>query len=86
MLYFHRDLKTLYIKDGDTYINVGVTVKEKRREIVEIESVSVVRGEKKLKSNAQLTPITIDEALKKFGITEKNPVKPIQSSSKKSKE
>lgn len=83
MYYYDAKRKALFIKDGDTYVNVGVTVQEKRREIVEITGVSVKRGSVKVaKFEQSPQPLTLDEVLRKFNISEAKPLLTIQKNKK----
>lgn len=83
MYYYDAKRKALFIKDGDTYVNVGVTVQEKRREIVEITGVSVTRGSVKVaKFEQSPQPLTLDEVLRKFNVSEAKPILAIQKSKK----
>ena len=83
MYYYDEKRNALFIKDGDVFINVGVTVKEKRREIVEIMGVSVTRGSVKVSNFEQKPqPLTLDEALRKFNISEAKPLLTIQKKKK----
>lgn len=83
MYYYDEKRNALFIKDGDTYVNVGVTVQEKKREIVEITEVSVKRGSVKVtKFEQKPQPLTLDEVLRKFNISEAKPFLAIQKSKK----
>ena len=83
MYYYDEKRKALFIKDGDTYVNVGVTVKERKREIIEIAGVSVTRGSVKVsKFEQNPQPLTMDEVLRKFNISEAKPLRALQKTKK----
>ena len=70
----------LFVNEGDLYRNVGVTAKDKVVTHLEPESVSIVPGEVVVDSLAEAVPLTLDEVISKFQISEANPVVPMQAS------
>lgn len=74
---------SLYLANGNVY-TVGedglahptdVTAKDKVIEVRELESVTVSAQKKTVKLPAGAAPITLDELVRKFNVSEKNPLK-----------
>ena len=74
---------TLYLANGNVYM-VGedglahptdVTAKDKVTEVRELESVTVSPQKKTVKLPKGAVPITEDELIRKFNLSEKNPIK-----------
>lgn len=74
---------TLYLANGNVYM-VGedglahptdVTAKDKVIEVRELESVTVSPQKKTVKLPKGAVPITQDELIRKFNVSEKNPLK-----------
>lgn len=77
-MYYVSDGK-VYIKDGSTYRNVGITAKDKVITHHELESVTVVPGEIVVSALTEPVALTLDELIKKFNISEENPVPIIEA-------
>ena len=73
-MYFRDNNGNLWIQEEDGFRNIGVKVKEKEVTFSKIESVEIVPGSVKAPSVDNLTPVTIREAIKRFGVTESNPL------------
>lgn len=74
---------TLYLANGNVYM-VGedglahptdVTAKDKVIETRELESVTISPQKKTVKLPKGAVPVTTDELIRKFGLSEKNPIK-----------
>lgn len=85
---------TLYLANGNVYTVGGdglahptdVTAKDKVIEVRELESVTVSPQKKTVKLPEGAVPVTTDELIRKFGLSEKNPIKFKASRGKKAKE
>ena len=78
----------VYVKEGDAYRNVGVSVKNRVIVTKELESVSVTAGTELVESLKRPQVATLDEVIAKMGITEETPLiaeeyKPIPKETKK---
>ena len=82
-MYFRDNNGNLWIEEKDGFRNIGVEVKEKEvtfkrkeKEVTfkEIKAVRIIKGSVKAPSVDNLTPVTIREAIKRFGVTESSPL------------
>lgn len=73
----------VYVKDGNAYRQVAITAKDKVVETRELESVTVTPSDTTVKKLSGATAATLDEVIKRFHISEDNPVK-VASSKKAS--
>lgn len=73
-MYFRDNNGNLWIDEEDGFRNIGIKVKEKEVTFSKIESVEIMPGSVKAPSVDNLTPVTIREAIKRFGVTESSPL------------
>lgn len=76
----------VYVREGDHFRNVGFTAKDKVITRRELESTSVVMGTVVVDTLNAPAPLTREEVITKFGLSENNPIPVIKKSSKKSEE
>lgn len=73
----------VYIREGDRYRNVGFTAKDKVITRRELESTSVVMGTVVVDTLNDPVPLTREEVITKFGLSENNPIPVIKKPRKK---
>lgn len=64
----------VYIREGNRYRNVGFTAKDKVITRRELESTSVVMGTMVVDTLSDPTPLTREEIITKFNLSEGNPI------------
>ena len=72
----------VYIREGDRYRNVGFTAKDKVITRRELESTSVVMGAVVVDTLSDPTPLTREEIITKFNLSEGNPIPVIEEAQK----
>lgn len=72
----------VYIREGDRYRNVGFTAKDKVITRRELESTSVVMGAVVVDTLSDPTPLTREEIITKFNLSEGNPIPVIEEEQK----
>ena len=72
----------VYIREGDRYRNVGFTAKDKVITRRELESPSVVMGAVVVDTLSDPTPLTREEIITKFNLSEGNPIPVIEEAQK----
>lgn len=72
----------IYIEENGKYRNVGFTAKDKVITRVELESTEMVMGDVVVELIDNSIPLTRDEIILKFGLSEKNPIKVITKKKK----
>ena len=73
-MYYRDNNGNLWTEEKDGFRNIGVRVKEKEVTFSKIEAVEIIQGSVKAPSVDNLTPVTIREAIKLFGVTESSPL------------
>lgn len=76
----------VYVREGDRFRNVGFTAKDKVITRRELESTSVVMGAVVVDTLNDPVPLTREEVITKFGLSENNPIPVIKKSRKESGE
>lgn len=72
----------VYIREGNRYRNVGFTAKDKVITKRELESTSVVMGAVVVDTLRDPTPLTREEIITKFNLSEGNPIPVIEEAQK----
>nr|DAG69211.1 MAG TPA: hypothetical protein [Caudoviricetes sp.] len=72
----------VYIREGNRYRNVGFTAKDKVITRRELESTSVVMGAVVVDTLNDPTPLTREEIITKFNLSEGNPIPVIEEAQK----
>lgn len=70
----------VYIREGERFRNVGFTAKDKVITRRELESTSVVMGTVVVDTLNAPVPLTREEVITKFGLSENNPIPVIKKS------
>ncbi len=68
----------LWLKDGDIFRNVGVSVAEKQVVFNTITAVQIIPGSVEAHFVEDPVPVTLREAIKRLGVTESRPLRPIE--------
>lgn len=76
----------VYVREGDHFRNVGFTAKDKVITRRELESTSVVMGTVVVDTLNDPVPLTREEVITKFGLSENNPIPVIKKSRKNAEE
>lgn len=72
----------VYVREGDHFRNVGFTAKDKVITRRELESTSVVMGAVVVDTLSDPTPLTREEIITKFNLSEGNPIPVIEEAQK----
>lgn len=72
----------VYVREGDHFRNVGFTAKDKVITRRELESTSVVMGAVVVDTLSDPTPLTREEIITKFNLSESNPIPVIEEAQK----
>ena len=76
----------VYVREGDHFRTVGFTAKDKVITRRELESTSVVMGTVVVDTLNDPVPLTREEVITKFGLSENNPIPVIKKPRKKAGE
>lgn len=72
---FYIEEGAIYEKVDGGYRNVSIIAKDKVIEVRELESVTVETSDVVVKElKGDMTPYTLDDLVKKFNVSEKNPI------------
>lgn len=74
MLYLAQDGNVYFVDDNNEAYPVEITAKDKVIETRELESVNVKVQDKKVELPEGAVPTTQEALLKKFNVSEKNPI------------
>ena len=83
---FYVSVGKVYVREGDHFRNVGFTAKDKAITRRELESTSVVMGTVVVDTLNDPVPLTREEIITKFNLSENNPIPVIRKSRKKPEE
>lgn len=76
----------VYVREGDHFRNVGFTAKDRVITRRELESTSVVMGAVIVDTLNDPVPLTREEVITKFGLSENNPIPVIRKSRENAEE